>query len=236
MLKSALLVLLAGSLTPLFGAACISDTIQGYAANYGSAANDCSIGILLYNNFSDTGIPSGATLSLSPNADLGFNFTLTAADGSVYHATTDTTFSIIYEFTIDPAPILSGSSLRIDPTGDDTITQVFCLDSNPTNGFTSCLANGLPVSTQTLSVTSTGGSNASNSITFNPPATSYGWIQTIFTLDPDGSTYASFEGVSSTPDVTEGGLQIVIPEPVSLSLMGLGLIALAGVKLRRRQH
>ena len=236
MLKTALFLLLIGSLTSLFGASCTSDTIQDYSADFGNAATNCSIGILLYNNFSFSGVPAGATLTLSPNADLGFNFTLTAANGSPYQATTDTTFSVIYEFTIDPAPILSGSGLKIDPSGDVTISQVFCLDSNPTAGFSGCLAIGAPVSPQTLSVESTGGQNASNSITFNPPATSFGWVETTFNLDPDGSPYASFESVDSTPDVTVGGLQIVIPEPVSVALMGLGLIALAGAKLKRRQH
>ena len=116
MIKSAFLLMLAGSFVPLFAASCTSDTIQDYSSNFGNASTDCSIGILLYNNFSSTGVPAAATLTLIPNSNLGFNFTLSAVGTNTpYQAFSDTTFSIIYEFTIDPAPILGGSSLRIDP-------------------------------------------------------------------------------------------------------------------------
>jgi hypothetical protein len=221
----------------VFAASCTSDTIQDYASNFGNASTDCSVGILLYNNFSFSGVPSGATLALTPNNDLGFDFTLFQTGTTTpYQATTNTTFSIIYEFTIDPAPILGGSSLRIDPTGDDTISQIFCLDSNPQAGFTGCLQNANTVPTQTITVNSTNGQNASASITFDPAATSFAWVETIFTLDPANGQPGSFEGVDSLPDVTQGGLQIVLPEPVSLSLMGFGLLALGGAKLIRRRH
>lgn len=234
MCKAALFLLLAGSFMPVFAASCTSDTIQDYASNFGNSSTDCSIGILLYNNFSFAGIPSGATLGLTPNDNLGFNFTLFQTGTTTpYQATSDTTFSIIYEFTIDPAPILGGSSLRLDLTGADTISQTFCIDSNPQAGFTSCLQNAGTVPTQTVTVTS---SDPSNSVTFTSPAMSYGWVETTFTLDPANGQPGSFDGVDSLPDVTQGGLQIVLPEPVSLSLMGFGLLALAGAKLIRRRH
>jgi hypothetical protein len=237
MRKAALLLLLAGSFMPVFAASCTSDTIQGYATNFGNSSTDCSIGILLYNNFSDSGIRSGATLGLTPNNNLGFDFTLFQTGTSTpYQATSNTTLSIIYELTIDPAPILGGSSLSIDPTGDDTISQIFCIDSNPQRGFTSCLQNANTVPTQTITVNSTNGQDASATITFNPAAMSYAWVETIFTLDPANGQPGSFEGVDSSPDVTQDGLRIVLPEPASLSLMGFGLLALAGAKLIRRRH
>jgi hypothetical protein len=240
MYKAALLLLLAGSSMPVFAASCTSDTIQDYASSFGNSSTDCSIGILLYNNFSSSAVPSGATLNLTPNNNLGFDFTLFQTGTSTpFQATTLTTFSIIYEFTIDPAPILGGSSLRMDPpTGDDTISQIFCLDSNPINGFTSCLQNATIIQTQTVSVTSDNGQDAdSGFVQFSPVATSYGWVETTFSLGPNANGQpGSFDGVQSLPGVTEGDIQIVLPEPVSLSLMGFGLLALGGAKLIRRRH
>ena len=86
--------------------------------------------------------------------------------------------------------------------------------------------------TQTISVTSTNDQNASASITFQPPAMSFGWVQTTFTLDPANGQPGSFDTVESLPDITG----IASPEPVSLSLMGFGLLALAGAKLIRHRH
>ncbi|MGC2662213.1 MAG: hypothetical protein WA324_29985 [Bryobacteraceae bacterium] len=237
MLKSILLLLISGSLAPIFAASCTTGTIQTYASEFGNSLTNCSSpdGILLYNNFSDSGIPGSATLTLSPNSSDGFDFTFDQVGTSTpYQATSNTTFTIIYEFTIDPAPILGGSTLRIDPpTGDDSISQSFCVDSNPTDGFAACLQNANVISTQTVTVVSDNDQDASASITLNPQAQSFGWVETTFSLGPNANGEpGSFDSVSALPDV----IITSQPEPMSLGLLGCGLLALAGAKLKKRSR
>jgi hypothetical protein len=226
--RTALLLLLAGSFAGISAAPCATATIQTYAAEFGTSSTDCSLGLLTYNNFSFTGLPSGASLTLMastlPNAFPGFNYTLTGSTGNPFQASTDTTLSIIYEFTITSQQTEEPSLTIESPTGSDTISEVFCLDSNPTPGFASCLQGGSSIPTQAMTVTS---SDPSGSITFSPPAEDFGWVETVFTLDPADAQPGSFDAVLSG---------VVVPEPVSAGMMGLGLLALGAAGLRGRHY
>jgi hypothetical protein len=233
-LKLIFSLLAAGSSSAIFATSTLPSCTTASLASYISTTafppttGGCAIGILDYYNFSyimGTG-PASSALEVTPNSsglDGGFNFSLangnpiTAAPGQTV------TFEIDYQIVIDPAPIVTGGDLKLDPpSGDVTITEYFCNDiSYVPTGF--CLGGSTP---DTLQVTT---ANPTASITFPDPATKSQQVGIVFTL-VGGANGASFDGLDANSIVT------VAPEPASAGFLAGLLVLVGGYKLRKRRN
>ncbi|MDP9170655.1 MAG: hypothetical protein M3N54_08565 [Acidobacteriota bacterium] len=202
-----------------------------------SAVSQCSIGILLFSNFTFSAVGSGATetpndIILNPFADAGdvgggFGFSrqpdsVSSGPAFTIGAGQSATYTIDWKFVIDPGPVGSGADLGMDPPfGDVSITQDYCLDSDfvVTNGGLSCSGHGNKLQTLFVNV-----ANPTDHRDFQPPANLFGNVMTIIQLNGNTQTGSSgFDAVNTTTSVT--------PEPVSLVL---ALAGLAAIGARRR--
>lgn len=230
-LKSVFCLLVVGSFSTVFAASDLPSCGTASLASYiGSTAfppvtGGCAIGILDYYNFSyimGTG-PAASALQVSPTGS-GFEFSL--ASGSPITAAPGQTvsFEIDYQIVIDPAPIISGGSDNLDPpSGNVSVTEYFCNDiSYVPTGF--CLGGSTPDS---LTVTT---ADPSKSIVFPNPALVSEQVGIVFTLI-GGANGASFDGLEADSTVLS-----LTPEPTTAGGMLLGLLALAGYKLRQRRR
>lgn len=210
------------SASPL--APCGTATLSSYESSFAYPASlGCSIGVLDYSSFSYHPIsnaPSDSSILLTPNAQ-GFGFT--TVSGTPFTSTANETvqFEIDYNILIDPAPILAGADNSLDPpTGNVVVTEYFCNDSQY---FFS--GNCFPPGTQTLSVGTMAPFQLSSSIIFTTPATSYQEVGILFTL----TGASSFDGLDTTTIV-------VVPEPASVFLMGIALVAGSYTLKKRRKR
>jgi hypothetical protein len=138
------------------------------------------------------------------------------------------TYDIDYLITLDPAPILGGGSLFLDPTGDVSVTESICADSTfgtDVNGNPVCESNG-PTGPETIPQSLfVDTSNPSASIVLNPPAFNFANVDNEIVLT--GGT-----GGASSGGVVVGDSVSLTPEPVT-SLLCLGGLAAIGIFRRR---
>lgn len=222
--------------------ACTTDTVADYESNFGVGSDNCSNGILNFNFFnfqvygSSGGTPLGASqIDLTPvgtpdqTGVTGFAITglnnsqITAAAGQ------DVTYVIDWDFVIDSGPIAGGAHIGMDPpTGDITITQYYCLDSNFAGGQTydgspptcSVSQEGTVPDVQTLSLSTLNPDDICDEVdycastTFDPPAEDFANVMTVITIDggTDGATFDSINGESQIdPAAPEPGTLLLIP-------------------------
>ncbi len=221
--KLAFCLFAAGSFSSLFASAlptCGTASLASYIAN----TNGCSIGYLDFADFSYTVTSTDATgpgtgLTVTPNGN-GFSFgPLNNTGGQDYQ------FEIDYYVFIDPTPVITGDTLGLDVSGQISVTETFCNDSNYNGpGSGSCQFQASP---PTISVgNDVNGLPPTNSITFNPPVTSSQWVLLDFNVAPG----ASFNGLDAAANIS-------IPEPASFGYAFLGLFSLAaGYKLKKRHN
>lgn len=234
--------LAADSLSPI---ACPDATLAVYESAFGSSPTAgpqfCSDGILNFSGFDFQAIGTGAVgadqINLTPidpgtanTGDTGFTISgLSAQPGQ------NLTYVIDWFFDIDAGPTASGAQLGMDPpTGDVSITQYYCVDSNLSPYSTdrpSCSSipgtNVVPP-LQFITVTVP---NPQGSITFNPIAQNSVDVRTVIRLDGgDAQTgaVASFDSLSGSTTIDPGA-----PEPASALLMPAALLAV--LHLRRRK-
>jgi hypothetical protein len=227
--KLVISLFVAGSFSALFAGStipvCLSDTVANYVTTTANppATGGCAIGILDYYNLTYhpiTNAPLASNINVAP---LGAGFTfgpVSAAPGQTV------SFEIDYDIFIDPAPIITGDSLGLDVTGNITVTEFFCNDSQYI-GSGLCLGSH---PAQSLTVGNGNGLPNSATIAFAQPATTSQQVGIVFTL-VGGTGGASFDGLNAASIVTG------IPEPSSFGSALIGLLALAGgYKLRKRHN
>jgi hypothetical protein len=231
-LKLLLALFAAGSFSSLFATgnfpACVSGTVASYIAVTANppASGGCANGVLDYFDFkyiAGSNAPDASNIAVAP---LGTGFTF----GPVTAAPNETVqFEIDYDIVIDPAPIITGGRLRLDPpTGDVTVTEFFCNDTQYIGGGL-CLGS---IPAQSLTV-GTPGTNFPDtaSISFDPTAKVSQQVGIVFTLN-GGVTGASFDGLDSVSVVV-----VSAPEPATAPGLLLGLLALAaGYKLKKQRN
>jgi len=221
------LILHAGTVSAL-DPACQPGTLQSYLNLASQSVPGCSIGILNFDGFtflSSSGSPDAAADILVTPATNGFGFT--QVSGTPF--TGPAHYQIGYNFVIDPAPVLDGADLALDPPfGPVVITQYFCLDSTMTSGINpsgsaNVVCNGRIATPQSLTVTP---QNPFASIVFDPIARIGGSILTDIQIGAGGQ----FDGVTGDAHVTGSP---ATPEPVSAALLLSGL-AWIGLKKRSK--
>jgi hypothetical protein len=232
-LKLIIFLVALGSVSTLFagGVNVPPDCTAGNLASYISltmnppATGGCAIGILDYYNVSynkysqGTNAPSASNIAVAPEGT-GFTFgPVSAAPGQIV------SFEIDYEIFIDPAPVITGDSLRLDVSGDITITEYFCNDLV-------YIGNGLCTGSHPAQMLQVGNGNGlPNSATIDfgtNSARASQQVGIVFTLN-GGLNGASFDGLDSASIVSG------VPEPASLGFTIVGLLTLAGgYKLRKR--
>jgi hypothetical protein len=215
----------AGSSLPSCGVASLASYITTTANP--PASGGCAIGILDYFDFSYhpvSNAPLASAINVSPSVNgSGFSFgPVTAAAGQTVQ------FEIDYDLFIDPAPIITGDNLGLDPpTGNVVVTEYFCNDISYIGGGLCALSQ--PAPSLTVGTPGTGFPYPSATITFAHPATTSQNVGIVFTLT-GGATGASFDGLD-TVSLISG-----VPEPASAGGLLGGLLVLAGgYKLRKQR-
>jgi hypothetical protein len=211
---------MAGSLESYLGSSCVLGEADGASVVFTgftfATLNPDGAPVLDASQIELTPVASG----LSGSFDFSGAFFAPAGD--------TVTYDIDYLLTLDPAPILGGGSLFLDPTGDVSVTESICADSTfgtDDNGNPVCESNGPdgPESTpQSLSVDT---NHPSASIVLDPAAYNFANIENEIVLT-GGTAGASSEGVVVGDSVAE------LPEPVT-SLLCLGGLTAIGVFRRR---
>jgi hypothetical protein len=232
-LKLLISLSIAGSISTAFAGSTLPNCVIGNLATYENltanppSTGGCALGVLDYYNFNylpGSNAPAASAIGVAPEGT-GFSFgPVTAAPGQTVQ------FEIDYDLFIDPAPIITGDKLGLDPpTGNVVVTEYFCNDVSYVGGGL-CLGSR-PAPSLTVGTPGTG-FPSSASIVFNPPAMVSEEVGIVFTLT-GGTTGASFDGLDSTSVVLYAA-----PEPpaaASLSL-GIGLLAVAIVGRRRARR
>jgi hypothetical protein len=218
-----LALLQANPLTP-----CAANTLLSYQDNTAFPTNGCSIGVLDYFDFSYHAVsnaPSASAIEVTPSGQ-GFSFSLvsgapfTASVGQVVQ------FEIDYNVLIDPAPILGGGDLSLDPpSGNVSVTEYYCNDG--VYVYTGqCF--GIPL--EKLTVGTIPPLTLSASLTFANPATRFQETGILFTLDGTNGP-SSFDGLDTDLTVVN------MPEPNTGRLAGAALastVILLAARARRR--
>jgi hypothetical protein len=220
--------------------ACVAGSLASYEASSGCVLGGGSGGVLVFSGFaSSVDNPDSVTvldpseIELTPEpSGLGGSFDF-SGDFSV-PAGDRVTYNIDYFLLIDPAPILGGGSLHLDPTGNVSFTESICADSSfgtDGNGHTVCVFNSQlgPVdsSPQSFSVDNSNPPfSLSKEFNLNPAAYNFATVQTAIVLT-GGTSGASSGGVVVGDTVTTAA-----PEPVT-SLLCLGGLIAIGIFRRR---
>jgi hypothetical protein len=170
----------------------------------------------LFSNF--TGTATGDTVTISENSSTSYEILLKAPTGGVASA-----FTYGYTVAVDTAVCLNCSITQIQQT---MLTQQASGGGQIPNASTALnsINNGASFSPGTTNGLSTGGQNAL--------ANTNGQSYTVgFSYNPTGTSGQPAGLFLNVDDVIT---QTAVPEPMTLSMMGLGLLGL-GVMRRRQQ-
>lgn len=205
---------------------CSSDTLSNYSNNL-TFPSGCAIGILDYSTFSYHPIsnaPLASDIVVTPSGQ-GFDFTQAGNKPFIANTGQIVQFEIDYNILIDPAPLIGGARLRLDPpSGDVSITEFFCNDGQY---FFSGRCFGSPVNT--LKVGTIPPLSLTNSIAFPDPAQRFQEVGILFTLDGTNGP-SSFDGLEADSSVI-----YPTPEPEVALISGFLFSALLAVyRLKRR--
>jgi uncharacterized protein (TIGR03382 family) len=220
---------------------CVSGSLQSYMSSSDCVLGGSSGGVVVFGGFAFPAPlnPDGATvldasqIELTPvPSGLGGSFDF-SRDFSV--PTGDTvTYDIDYFLLLDPASVLGGGSLALDPSGNVSVTESICADSffgTDSGGATVCQANSpggvVDSAPQSLSVNDSNPPySLSAQIALNPAAYNFASVEIEIVLT-GGVTGASSGGVVVTNTVDASS-----PEPVT-SLLCLGGLIAIGLFRRR---
>jgi hypothetical protein len=208
--------------TPGFPA-CPTDSLANYVTNTFSPPGGCAIGVLDYFDFSYHPLSNAPLASAIQVTPFGAGFSIGPVSAA---AGVTVQFEIDYDIVIDPAPIITGGDLGLDPpTGNVVVTERFCNDTSYTFASGTCLGGVAP---ETLTVGTLPPNPISARINFVHPATVSQQVGIVFTLT-GGTGGASFDGLNAASVVN-------IPEPAPAAGLLLGMLALGGgCKLRKQR-
>jgi hypothetical protein len=212
---------------------CTTSSLSAYIAL--NTTGGCTVGDLTFLRFTAptptiTGSPTVASDSqiiLTPilTADGGgFAFSASSGDTNLFSisspsGTTSVTYYINY--SVDPAPVVAGSDLTLDPPfGNVSVTQVYCTSD--------VLVDNCALGVESQQTVTTASTNSS--ITFPDPS-SFVDIATDISLSATPGNPAGFDSINasvSTAAVTN------VPEPSSVLMLSAGSLAL--LSLLRRKH
>jgi hypothetical protein len=226
--KLLLALFAAGSMSSAFATpgfpACPTDSLANYITNTFSPPGGCAIGILDYFDFTYHPLSNAPLASAIQVTPFGTGFSIgpvSAAPGVTVQ------FEIDYDIVIDPAPIITGGDLGLDPPrGNIVVTERFCNDTSYTFASGTCLGGVAP---EILTVGTAGtGFPISARINFVHPATVSQQVAIVFTLT-GGANGAFFDDLNAASIVN-------IPEPAAAAGLLLGLLTLGGgYKLRKQR-
>ncbi|MBL8176535.1 MAG: PEP-CTERM sorting domain-containing protein [Bryobacterales bacterium] len=203
---------------------CETKSLAYYQATH-TMLNPCSQGPLIFEAFafqktSVAGTITAADITVTPDGVDGFNFFTPKFNG---------TFPVLERYAIsyivDPAPILAGDELSLDPPeGGIKVTKYSCVDdilyfsniNNPST-YVCAIKNVAPYS---LTVTP---ANLEASLTYPSPGTI---VSVLLIIELQG-TVKDLEGILSDNPA--------IPEPATFSMMGGAIAGLALLRRSRRR-
>lgn len=230
------------------GAACVQDTLSNYIKNTSNGpGTGCTVAGLQYTNFfflttttniDHSGTPAGSIV-VTPNDATGLTFTGFAPNTFVG---TTIDYFIGFDVLTDPAPILTGDSISLDPpVGNVVLTLSVCLsdtpfftgqsgnlsDNNLYCGTQPTFAAGSNVAIQgpNFSLANKNGTDQTGEFDFLSGVPQFGMLLHL-TLTDD--TTASVGAIGNNPIQQSG-----VPEPASCMLLGGGFIALWALRKRR---
>ena len=216
-----------------FGATCGIDTLANYLLNYGPSGTSCTIGDLTFSNFTATltvnGLPTTITnatgVALYPTDPattpvIGFNYNLS---GSIFSPSGSNfaDLNVVYTQTASGASILgvnlSNVAAGVTGGGSVTITDSWVCGSNCQGSSNS----GSLFYQNVGNVVTTSGTG-----TFTSPTSSV-------ILTKDINVQGGGDGGNSHVSGLTNG--VVVPEPMTMSLLGVGLLGLGffGRRLRK---
>jgi hypothetical protein len=219
---------------------CVAGTLQSYVNSSGCILGEGEGSYVVFSGFAfPTPVGTGGAtvldasqIELTPQSSgLGGSFDFSPVDGDFTVGENQAvTYDIDYFLLLDPAPVLGGGSLHLDPSGDVSVTDSICADSYFASD-TECgynTPNGVVYSSpQSFSVDN---SNPPYSLALefelNPPAYNFASVETAISLTGTATEGASSGGVVVGDDVE------TLPEPVT-SLLCLGGLIAIGIFRRR---
>jgi hypothetical protein len=219
---------------------CVTGSLESYINSSGCVLAGAPAVVYSGFNFPDPINPDGLTGLLDPTQitvtpepsglggsfDFSGDFTVPALDMLTY--------GIDYFLLLDPAPVLGGGSLHLDPTGQVSVTESICADSffGVSNGATVCQTNTpngvVDSAPQSLTVNNSNPpASLSAMLILNPAAYNFASVETAIVLTGGPTTGATSGGVTVGNTVVDEA-----PEPVT-SLLCLGGLIAIGIFRRR---
>ena len=220
-------------------APCTANTLASYdSEGFSCILGEGSGGILEFSNFSFSGMATAGTPTLLNDSDInvtpdvvgqggGFTFTAPGGPGFAVGMNQTATYDIDYSFVLLVDPIVSGSSIGMDPViGNVGINEMVCADDAdfcPTFGVSSLN----PPSTLCTLGEPFGPPCYENSIALD--VTNSASLFNEIVLTGSDVLGASFDALTDTYDVSSS----VTPEPLT-SVLGLGGLVAIGLVRRYR--
>lgn len=213
---------------------CTASSLSTYISL--DASGGCTIGEFTFFRFTapaptTTGTPTVATDSqilLTPILTAsGAGFSITASSGetnlfSISSPSGTTAITYYVDYSVDPAPIIAGAELNIDPPfGNVSVSQTYCTAD--------VLVDGCELGTESQQ-TAANPSPLSSVITFPNPS-SFVDIDTDISLSATPGNPAGLDAVNALVEI---GSVSAVPEPSMLPLMALVLLPLLFLMRRKR--
>ncbi len=229
------------------GGPCVQDSLSNYISNTGDGpGTGCTVAGLQYTNFffltRSTNLDQPGTqatsITVTPNDATGLTFTGFAPNSSLG---TTIDYFIGFDILTDPAPILTGDSISLDPpVGNVVLNLSVCLpdtpfftgqsgqpgDNNLYCGSQPKFADGsdTPIKGANLSLANKNGTDQTGEFDFPAGVPNFGVLLHL-TLTDD--TTASVGAIGNNPIQ-----QSAAPEPAAWMLLGGGFIALFALRKR----